>query len=185
MPEPGPPIAGVAVVELASSLDDRGSFTRLFDAERFTALGRRADFTIAARSQNRHAGTLRGLHWQADPYAEAKLVWCSRGALFDVAVDVRPGSPTRGAHVATELHADEPLAIYLAPGIAHGFQTLEDETDVSYLLTGPYMPSAERGVRYDDPALGIAWPVADVICSTRDRGLPRLDDVPSGAPEEA
>jgi dTDP-4-dehydrorhamnose 3,5-epimerase len=129
----------------------------------------------ASASFNPRMGTLRGLHYQADPHAEQKVVRCTRGRIFDVAVDIRADSPTRGRWFSHELAEGDLRVLYLPPGFAHGFQTLADETEVSYLISPGYAPDAARGVRWDDPALGIDWPAAERIISERDRDLPPLD----------
>jgi dTDP-4-dehydrorhamnose 3,5-epimerase len=129
-------------------------------------------------SFNGRRGTLRGLHFQAPPHEEIKLVSCTRGAVFDVAVDVRPGSPSRGKWVGVELSADNRAAIYIPAGFAHGFQTLTDDAEVRYHISETYRPEAARGVRWDDPELAIAWPnIQERVISSRDLALPRLRDL--------
>jgi len=129
-------------------------------------------------SFNGRRGTLRGLHFQAPPHEEIKLVSCTRGAVFDVAVDVRPGSPSRGKWVGVELSADNRAAIYIPAGFAHGFQTLTDDAEVRYHISETYRPEAARGVRWDDPDLVIAWPnIEERVISSRDLALPRLRDL--------
>jgi dTDP-4-dehydrorhamnose 3,5-epimerase len=152
------PIAGAFVVELEPLVDSRGSFTRLFDASTFAAHGLAARVLQASVSHNADAGVLRGLHFQAQPHGEAKLVRCARGALYDVIVDVRRDSPTHRRWFALELSPTAQRALYVPPGVAHGFQTLLDDTEVQYQMDAPHVPGAARGVRWDDPAFAIAWP---------------------------
>jgi dTDP-4-dehydrorhamnose 3,5-epimerase len=126
-------------------------------------------------SFNRKRGTLRGLHYQAAPHAEAKLVRCTRGAVWDVIVDLRKGSPTVRQWHAAELTAENRRALYIPAGFAHGFQTLEDDTEVLYQMSEFYHPESARGVRWDDHTLAIRWPIKDAIISPRDRAFPTLD----------
>jgi dTDP-4-dehydrorhamnose 3,5-epimerase len=168
-------IPGVFVVHLEPEADARGHFARLWDAETMGAAGLPASIGQAGVSWNARRHTLRGLHWQAAPHAEAKLVRCTRGAIFDVAVDVRPGSTTECRWFGVRLDAREPRALYLAEGLAHAFLTLEDDTEVSYLISGRYAPEAARGARYDDPAFAIAWPAAPAVIADRDRSFPSYD----------
>jgi dTDP-4-dehydrorhamnose 3,5-epimerase len=170
-------IDGVWIVDLEPVEDERGFFARTFCADEFTVHG--LDPTVAQCnvSLTRTAGTVRGLHYQVEPAAETKLVRCVRGAIFDVAVDVRPGSPTLHRHVAVELSAANRRALYISVGFAHGFQTLVDDTEVEYQMGAPYTPGTDRGVRYDDPALEIAWPLPVSNVSDRDRAWPLLPDV--------
>jgi dTDP-4-dehydrorhamnose 3,5-epimerase len=146
------PLEGVYVVEQERLADDRGFFARTYDVE---ALGPVAQMST---SFNARAGTLRGLHFQAAPHGEAKLVRCTRGAIWDVAVDIREGSLTRHRWHAVELDEDNGLALFIPSGFAHGFQTLVAETEVLYAMSTPYVAEAARGVRWDDPAFGIDWP---------------------------
>ena len=118
--------------------------------------------------------TLRGMHYQAEPHAERKLVRCTRGAIYDVIVDLRPGSETYCRWFGIELSADDGRALYVPTGLAHGFLTLADDTEVAYSMADPYVPDAARGVRFDDPAFGIDWPAQPLIVSERDRGYPDL-----------
>ena len=166
-------LAGVLIVHLEPEADGRGHFARLWDRE---VMGAAVDQASVSWNARRH--TLRGLHWQAAPHGEAKLVRCTRGALFDVAVDVRPGSPTERRWVALHLSARQPRALYLAAGLAHGFLTLEDDTEVTYLMAGRYAPEAVRGARYDDPAFAIAWPAPPSVIADRDRAFPSYDRGP-------
>ncbi len=168
-------IEGVAVVELEPRSDDRGFFARSFCREEFLAAGLEPAVEQCNVSFNHRAGTLRGMHFQLDPAPEAKLVRCTRGAVVDVVVDIRPGSPTYLQHVMVELTADNRTALYMAPFLAHGYQTLVDETEVFYQVSGAYQPGVERGLRHDDPALDIRWPVAVTSVSDKDRQWPLLE----------
>jgi dTDP-4-dehydrorhamnose 3,5-epimerase len=169
------PIGGAFVVEMERQEDERGFFARSWCADEFAARGLNPALVQCSISFNRRKGTVRGLHYQAAPHAEAKLVRCTRGKVFDVVADVRAGSPTFGRWHGVELSADNRRALYIAEGIAHGFQTLEDDCEVLYQMSERYHPEAARGVRWDDPALAIPWnDPARAIVSDRDRGLPGL-----------
>ena len=168
------PLAGAFVVELVRMEDERGFFARSFCQDEFRALGLNPSITQCNISWNRRAGTLRGLHYQERPHEEAKLVRCTRGAVWDVVVDLRDGSPTRLRWHAVELSARNRLALYVPEGFAHGFQTLQDDTEVLYQISESYRPDLARGVRWDDPTLGITWPVSDPVISERDRTYPLL-----------
>ena len=170
-------IAGVVVVEPDRHADERGFFLRSFCREAFAAHGLGVAFAQCATSYNLRRGTLRGLHYQRAPVAEAKLVRCVRGAAYDVALDLRPASATRGAWVAVRLSAREANAVFIPEGCAHGFQTLEDDTELFYQITAPYRPEAEAGVRWNDPTLAIDWPVQEPILSQRDRTLPTFEAI--------
>jgi dTDP-4-dehydrorhamnose 3,5-epimerase len=163
------------VIELEPSRDERGWFARTFDSGELREAGIEMEVAQASASFNPRAGTLRGLHYQAEPHAEQKIVRCTRGAIFDVAVDVRDDSPTRGRWFSIELGADDPRMLYVPPRFAHGFQTLADGTELSYLISPEYVPGAARGIRWNDPEIGIDWPAAERIISERDRELPILD----------
>lgn len=168
------PLPGAWVIELERIEDDRGWFARTFDAAEFRARGLSGEVVQANASYNARAGTLRGMHYQADPHGEPKLVRCSRGRIFDVAVDLRPDSPTYRAWHGVELSEDNDRLFYLPAGLAHGFQTLADATEVLYLMGHEFVPGAGRGVRFDDPAFAIDWPPAagGRIVSDRDRAYP-------------
>ncbi len=165
-------IPGAFVVEPARAQDERGFFARLFTPEEFAAHGLDTRVAQVALSFNRLAGTLRGLHYQAAPHAQAKLVRCTRGAVWDVIVDLRPSSPAFRRHVAVELTAHGALQLFVPAGCAHGFVSLEDGSELLYQLSAPWQPEAERGVCWDDPALAIPWPLRPVVVSPRDAGLP-------------
>jgi len=165
-------IDGVVVVELEPRGDERGWFARTWCAEEFGAAGLPTVVSQTSTSYNAEAGTVRGLHRQAPPHHEAKLVRCVAGAILDVAVDVRPDSPTYLRHVAVELSAADGRALQLPAYVAHGYQTLEPHTVVSYQMDGPYTPTAEQGWRHDDPAFGIEWPLPVRDLSPKDRAWP-------------
>lgn len=167
------PLEGVWLVEPARHEDERGWFARTYDAAAFAERGLAGVGVQCNASSNARAGTLRGLHLQAAPHGEAKLVRCPRGAIFDVAVDLRPASPTHRAWFGAELSAANGLALYVPEGLAHGFQTLEDDSEVLYMMGHEYVPDAATGVRWDDPAFAIDWPAAtERIISARDRAYP-------------
>jgi dTDP-4-dehydrorhamnose 3,5-epimerase len=172
------PIEGVAIIDLEPREDFRGFFARMFCTEEFEAAGLDPRVDQCNLSFNHRAGTLRGMHFQVAPHPEAKLIRCIRGAIIDVIVDMRPDSPTRLQHVAVELTAANRRSFYVPPYFAHGYQSLEDDTEVFYQVTGSYEPSAERGLRYDDPALGIEWPLPVTVISDKDAAWPLLDEKP-------
>jgi dTDP-4-dehydrorhamnose 3,5-epimerase len=163
---------GVWIVEAEPLRDERGWFARTFDREAFDAHGIGFDVVHANVSFNERRGTLRGMHWQEAPHGERKLIRCARGAVHDVLVDVREGSVTRGRWLAIELSERDGRMLYAPEGFAHGFQTLEDATELAYLMSHEYVREAARGLRFDDPALGIEWPEGPRIVSERDRSHP-------------
>jgi len=162
------PLAGAYLIELEQLDDERGFFARSFCQNEFKAHGLDPIVAQCNVSFNRKRGTLRGLHYQAEPHAEAKLVRCTRGAIWDVIVDLRKGSPTARKWHAVELTAENCRALYVPAGFAHGFQTLKDDTEVLYQMSEFYNAESARGVRWDDPAFGIAWPLANPILSKKD-----------------
>lgn len=166
------PLPGLAVVESPLHQDDRGLFQRLYCAGSLAASGVDLPVAQANLSLTRGRGTLRGLHFQLAPFADAKLVRCLKGRVFDVAVDLRAGSPTFLKWHATELSEDRPVALFLPQGFAHGFQVLEDEAQLLYFHSSPWMPTHEGGLRYDDPRLAITWPLPVTQVSERDRRHP-------------
>ena len=168
-----PPL-GATIIEPEPHVDKRGLFARLFDAETFRAHGLPTDFVQASTSYNSRRGTLRGLHYQAEPHAETKLVRCTAGAIFDVIVDLRPGSPSFGRWQSFELTDENRLTLIVPAGFVHGFETLADGTEIFYQMTRPLVAGAERGIIWNDPDLAIAWPLQPAVMSERDRGLPRL-----------
>jgi len=161
-------IAGVVVVDIEPVSDDRGFFARLHCAEDFAAAGHPFAPAQTSLSRNMAAHTLRGLHYQAAPRAEVKLVRVVRGRIFDVSVDLRPGSPTYLRWVGYDLSAETGRAMLVPEGVAHGFLTLEPQTDVLYQISPAFTPGHDRGVRWDDPAFGIVWPAAPAVISPRD-----------------
>lgn len=165
------PITDSWVVEPERLGDERGWFARTFDAEHFAEHGLSPVVAQTNASFNARRGTLRGMHFQAPPHAEPKLVRCVRGAIYDVALDLRPDSSTYCQWHAVELSGENGLALYLPPGLAHGFQTLVDDCEVHYQMGYRFVPDAARGVRWDDPAFGIRWPEIDVqrTISAKDR----------------
>lgn len=166
------PLAGAVVLDPESHVDHRGSFTRAFCRREFASHGLNPDVAQCSLSYNRSRGTLRGMHYQAAPSEEAKLVRCVRGAVYDVIIDLRPRSPTYTQHFAVELTAENRRAIYIPEGFAHGFQSLEDDSEILYQMSEFYAPDRARGVRWDDPAFAIRWPIADPIILERDDTYP-------------
>src|ERR1700730_3558264 len=154
-------LKGVYVIEPECLEDERCFFAPSFSQREFEARGLASRFVENNISYNLRRGTLRGLHYQAAPYSQAKLVRCTRGAIFDVAVDLRPASPTFRQWVSVELTAKNRLMFYVPGNLAHGFQTLEDDTEVFYQVSEFYLPDAYRGLRWDDPAFNIQWPLPD------------------------
>lgn len=170
------PILGPVVLDPEKHSDDRGFFARSFDREEFVAAGLEPVVEQTNIAFSDRTGTVRGLHYQIAPALEAKLVRCTRGAIFDVAVDLRPGSPTYLSHVSVELTHENGLAIYVPPLFAHGYQTLEDSSEVTYQVSARYAPAAERGLRHDDPALEIEWPMEVSNLSDKDNLWPLVAD---------
>ena len=169
-------IDGVVVVGQQRHADRRGFFARTFCSEEFSQAGLASQVLQCNVSFNSDAGTLRGMHYQAEPHSEAKLVTCLSGRMFDVAVDLRRDSPTFCQWYGAELSAGDGRALYIGEGLAHGFQTLEPETTVGYHMFSAYVPEAARGVRWDDPAFGIRWPDAvRRVISDRDQQFAALD----------
>jgi len=165
-------IADVWLIEPERRTDDRGFFARTWDSSEFSARGLETRIAQCSISFNRHRGTLRGVHYQATPYEETKLVRCTAGAIFDVAVDLRPKSPTFKHWVGHELTADDRYALYVPKGCAHGFLALADDTEVAYQISEFHTPESARGVRWDDPAFGISWPAEVLLVNERDRSYP-------------
>jgi dTDP-4-dehydrorhamnose 3,5-epimerase len=167
-------IDGVVIVEWEPHRDQRGAFGRTFCAQEFEAEGLPTALPQCNLSVNDRVGTLRGLHFNQAPYGEAKLVRCVRGAIHDVVVDLRPGSATRFRHVGVDLTAHNRRALFIPADMAHGFVTLDDDTDVYYHMGSPYVPGVARGLRWDDPLLAIDWPIAPSVMSEADAGYPDL-----------
>lgn len=165
-------IPGVVVVEIEPHVDARGAFARLHCPEAFAAAGHPFEPVQTSLSRNPTAGTLRGMHHQPAPYGETKLVRCVHGRIFDVAVDLRPDSPAWRRWTAAELSADNARALLIPEGVAHGFLTLEPDSDVLYQIAPAFAPGHEAGVRWDDPAFAIAWPTAPALISDRDATYP-------------
>lgn len=172
-------LPGLYLVDTERHEDERGWFARSWCAREFAAHGLEPQLAQASVSFNRRQGTLRGLHYQQPPHAEAKLVRCLRGTIWDVALDLRPGSATHGQWQAFELAGGSGRALYLPAGFAHGFQTLTADCEILYLISAFYEPDAATGVRYDDPAFAISWPLPVASISPRDAAWPayRIDAV--------
>jgi dTDP-4-dehydrorhamnose 3,5-epimerase len=168
------PLPGCWVVELERLEDERGWFARTFDAEEFRRRGLDATVAQCNASFNPCQDTIRGLHYQAEPHGESKLVRCVRGEIFDVAVDLRMGSESYCRWFATELSAENGRMLFIPAGLAHGFQTLSVNCEVLYQMGSAYVPGAARGVRWDDPAFGVKWPpaTAGLTISAKDRAYP-------------
>jgi len=161
-------LPGVYLIDIQPIGDARGFFSRFWCSKEFEAQGLSFDVAQINVSHNAEAGTLRGLHYQREPHAEAKVVACTRGRVFDVAVDVRPGSPTYLQWVGTILDSEKRRMLYIPSGFAHGYQTLEEDTGLLYLVSEFYAPGAESGLRFDDPAIGIEWPMPVASISDKD-----------------
>jgi dTDP-4-dehydrorhamnose 3,5-epimerase len=168
-------LPGVWQIAVERREDERGYFARAFCRREFAARGFGTDYVQANVSFNVRRGTLRGLHLQLPPHAETKLVRCIRGAVFDVAVDVRPDSPRSTRWTGVELSAENGRMLLIPAGFAHGYLTLTDDTEVFYHVTEEYHPESETGLRWDDPTAAIRWPFAPTILSARDRALPDMD----------
>ena len=171
-------IPGLWVIEYDVHRDDRGSFARVFDREVFAAHGLCTEFPQHGRATNARRGVVRGLHYQTAPFAEHKVVRCSRGTVWDVVLDARRGSPSYGHWEAFELAGEHPRMLFLCAGLAHGYQTLSEESELHYLLSAPYAPAHAAGVNWRDPALAIGWPLPAAIVSAHDAALPLLADAP-------
>ena len=169
-------VDGAYVVELEPVGDERGLFARIWCEQEFADAGLTAHLSQCSISRNTHAATLRGMHYQLHPNEEAKLVRCTRGAIYDVVLDLRPESATYLAWHAAELSPENGAALFVPEGCAHGFQTLTDDSEVLYLISHPYAPKSATGVRWDDPAFGIEWPSAESrTMSEKDRAWPDYD----------
>ena len=178
------PMPGVLEMRLPVFSDSRGSFSETFSRRGMSKLGVDFEFCQDNESHSAVAGTVRGLHLQAEPHAQGKLVRVTQGAIFDVAVDLRPGSPTFRQHASVELIAKDHRAFWIPAGFAHGFCALSDDTVVNYKVTAFYEPHAERSIRFDDPELGIDWPIdsADAVLSDKDASAPSFADFLSEIP---
>jgi dTDP-4-dehydrorhamnose 3,5-epimerase len=169
------PLTGAWVIELEPNVDDRGFFARTFCAREFADRGLPTGFPQSNLSRNTHAFTLRGMHFNTSRQAESKIVRCTRGAIHDVIIDLRGPSETYGRSFAVELRAVDGRALFVPAGFAHGFLTLEDDTDVEYQMGDFYVPEAARGFRWNDPAFYVEWPSAPAVISPRDASYPDFD----------
>lgn len=165
-------VNGAFAIELERHVDDRGTFARVWCAQELEAHGLCSRLAQCSVSTNTRRSTLRGMHYSVPPHAEAKVVRCVRGAVYDVLLDLRADSPSYLSWFAETLTADNGLALYVPEGVAHGFQTLEDGSDVLYQMSEFYDPACARGVRWDDPAFAIEWPPGERVMSDRDRNYP-------------
>lgn len=165
-------LPGAFIIDIEKREDERGFFARTFCANEFDSHGLCTQFVNTNVSRSPRRGTLRGMHFQSAPHGEVKLIRCTSGAIYDVIVDLRTGSPTLFEWVGVELTADNYRMLYVPEGFAHGFLTLTDDVEVTYQVSEFYVPGAERGMRYDDPALGIEWPTSVQIISDKDRNWP-------------
>jgi dTDP-4-dehydrorhamnose 3,5-epimerase len=168
-------LSGAYVIEQERHVDERGFFARTWCADEFRERGLEPRLAQCSVSFNQRRGTLRGLHYQAPPFAEVKVVRCTRGALYDVALDLRPDSPSFRTWLGVDLTEDNGRALYVPRGFAHGFYALADATEVSYQISAPYAPAAARGVRWNDPFHGVTWPGPVEVISPRDGDYPDLD----------
>lgn len=164
------PLKGAFVIDPENLEDERGFFARSFCIEEFKAHGLNPRVVQCNISFNRKKGTVRGMHYQAKPHEEVKLVRCTMGAIFDVIIDLRPKSATFRQWSGVELTAANRKALYVPEGFAHGFQTLQDNTEIFYQMSQAHNPRYNRGVRWDDPAFGVQWPVAEITISEKDKG---------------
>ena len=164
------------VIEVQPSRDERGFFARTFCVDEFSAHGLETSFPQHSISVSARRGTLRGMHFQREPHSEVKLVRCVAGKIWDVIIDLRPDSPTFRRWEGFELAADNRGQLYVPKGFAHGFQTLTDDVEVSYLISKPHVPQAAEGIRYDDPAFHVEWPLPITVISDRDRSWPTFSE---------
>lgn len=170
-------LTGAFIIELEKKEDKRGFFARAWCQEAFERMGLNVNMAQCNISFNKKRGTLRGMHYQAAPYGEAKLVRCTRGAIHDIILDLRPQSSSFGKYVAVHLSAENHKMVYLPEGCAHGFQTLEDDTEVFYQMSRRYEPEYSRGARWNDPAFAISWPIENPIILDRDSAYPDFSDI--------
>ncbi len=164
------------IIDLEKHQDERGFFARVYCEKEFRDHGIDPGVVQANVSYNKFSNTLRGFHYQAEPYGEAKLMRCTKGSIYDVIIDVRPDSPSYKQWIGVELTESNHRMLYVPEGFAHGFITLQDETEVTYLVSEFYTPSAEKGIRWDDPAFGVEWPVEVKVISEKDRNWPDYRD---------
>jgi dTDP-4-dehydrorhamnose 3,5-epimerase len=167
-------LADARLIEINPHVDERGAFARVYCEREFAAAGLPTGFVQHSISRNRSKGTLRGMHFQRPPHEEDKIVRVGRGAIFDVIIDLRPGSPSYRKWQGIELTESNDRELYVPKGFAHGFQTLRDDTEVCYLISPFYVPGAGSGVRYDDPAFAIAWPLPVSAINDKDRAWPLM-----------
>lgn len=168
-------IAGAYLIDIEPITDERGFFARSWCRQEFEKRGLNLGIAQCNISFNKKRGTLRGMHYQVEPYMETKIVRCTAGAIYDVIVDLRPESSMFRKWIAVELSAENRRMLYIPPGVAHGFQTLADDTEILYQISEFYHPDSSRGVRWDDPAFGIKWPSADRVISEKDRQHPDFE----------
>jgi dTDP-4-dehydrorhamnose 3,5-epimerase len=173
------PLPGAYVVDMERLADDRGFFARSYCGDEFAARGLGPDLRQCSVSYNARKGTLRGMHYQVAPHEEHKLVRCTAGAIFDVIIDIRTASPTYRHWFGVELTMDNRRSLFIPPGFAHGFVSLSDDTEVYYMISVAHAPAFSRGVRWNDPAFAIDWPMPPAVISDRDAAYPLLD-VPDG-----
>jgi dTDP-4-dehydrorhamnose 3,5-epimerase len=164
------------IVQIEKLNDERGFFARSWCQKEFDAHGLNSRFVQANVSYNRKKGTLRGMHYQIAPYQECKLLRCTRGAIYDVIIDLRPDSPTYKKWTGVELTADNYTMFFVPEDFAHGFQTLTDETEIIYQVSQFYTPGSEKGIRFDDPAFGIQWPLEVTVISDKDKTWPNFEN---------
>jgi dTDP-4-dehydrorhamnose 3,5-epimerase len=171
-------LKGAFIIDLELKADDRGAFARTFCMKEFEQHGLKPTVAQCNLSFNYKAGTLRGMHYQVPPAAETKLVRCTKGAIYDVIIDMRPDSPTYMQHIGVELTADNRRALYVPELFAHGYQALTDDAEVVYQVGEFYTPGYERGIRYDDPAFEIEWPMPVTVISPKDAAWAPFEAVP-------
>ena len=169
-------LSNVWLIELEPVVDSRGFFARTFCIDEFTAKGLETHYAQHSVSFSARRGTVRGMHYQREPHSEAKLVRCAKGAIWDVIIDIRPGSPTYRRSQSFELSSANRCQLYIAKGFAHGFQTLSDDVEVNYLISTPYSPEYSAGIRYNDPSFGIHWPFPVTEISFKDLHWPDFAD---------
>lgn len=165
-------IRGVTLLRADVHEDERGGFRRVVDTAVLEGLGLESAVSQISIATNLRRGTVRGMHYQAAPHEESKTLWCTHGAAFDVVVDLRPDEPTYGHWLSVHLPADEPIALHIPPGIAHGYQTLEDDTALTYVISASYVPEGARSLRWNDPTVNIEWPLPVSVISKRDSEAP-------------
>jgi dTDP-4-dehydrorhamnose 3,5-epimerase len=172
-------LPGAYLIEPELMTDERGAFARTFCRNTFLEYGLNPHLEQCSFSFNRKKGTLRGMHFQKAPHAEAKLVRCTQGKIYDVVIDLRPDSPTYRKWEAATLTAENRQMLYIPEGFAHGFQTLEDDTEVFYQISFTYVPTSASGMRWDDPSLNISWPTQVTVISSKDQQYPLMSTTPS------